>query len=113
MSDTVVNEIYEDALDIIRDGFQPNDFILTIGIIMRLCQLRQDLRGKGPKKKEIAMNVFKLFVTKSGLLSDSEAEMAGTFILTTLPTLIDTLKTISKDIASAVSGTKKHLCCCF
>ena len=71
MSDAVVNEIYEDALDIIRDGFQPNDFILTIGIIMRLCQLRQDLRGKGPKKKEIAMNVFKLFVTKSGLLSDS------------------------------------------
>ena len=79
---------------------------------MRLCQLRQDLKGKGSQKKEIAMGVFKLFVTESGLLTDSEAEMAGTFILTTLPTLIDTLKNISKDIAAAVSGTKNRLCCC-
>ena len=111
MSDAVVNEIYEDALDIIRDGFQPNDFILTIGIIMRLCQLRQDLKGKGAQKKEIATSVFKLFVTKSGLLSASEAEMAATFILTTLPSLIDTLKTISKDIAEGMSDTKTRLCC--
>ena len=112
MTDPIVNELYEDTIKMVSDGFQPNDFILTIGIIMRLCQLRQDLRGKGPQKKEIAMSVFKLFVTKSGLLSDGEAEMAGTFILTTLPSLIDTLKTISKDIASAVSGTKNRFCCC-
>jgi len=111
MTDTIVSEIYEDALRIVRDGFQYNDFILTIGIIMRLCQLRQDLKGKGSQKKEIAMSVFKLLVTESGLLSDSEAEIAGTFIITTLPTLIDTLKTISKDIASTMIDTKKVLCC--
>ena len=111
MTNIIVNEIYEDTIKMVRDGFQPNDFILTIGIIMRLCQLRQDLNGKGSQKKEIAMGVFKLIVTESGLLSDSEAEMAGAFILTTLPSLIDTLKTISKDIASAMSGTKNRLCC--
>ena len=112
MTDTIIKEIYEDTLNIVRDGFQYNDFILTLGIIMRLCQLRQDLKGKGAEKKSNVMTVFKQFVTESGLLSDSEAEMAGTFILTTLPSLIDTLKTISKDIASAVSGTKNRFCCC-
>ena len=111
MSDTIVREIYEDALSIVRDGFQYNDFILTIGIIMRLCQLRQDLKGKGSQKKKIAISVFKLFAAESGLLSASEAEMAATFIVTTLPTLIDTLKTISKDIASTMIVTKKRLCC--
>jgi len=112
MTDTIVKEIYEDTLNIVRDGFQYADFISTLGIIMRLCQLRQDLKGKGPQKKDIAMTVFKLFVTESGLLSDSEAETAGTFILTTLPNLIDTLKSISKDIADAAVQAKKQ-CCCF
>ena len=113
MTDTIIKEIYEDTLNIVRDGFQYNDFILTIGIIMRLCQHRQDLKGKGPQKKEIALGVFKLFVTESGLLSDSEAEAAGTFILSTLPNLIDTLKNISKDIADAALQTKNRLCWCF
>ena len=111
MSDTIVSEIYEDAISIVRDGFQYNDFILTIGVIMRLCQLRQDLKGKGSEKKKIVISVFKLFATESGLLSASEAEMAATFVVTTLPTLIDTLKTISKDIASTMIVTKKRLCC--
>ena len=111
MTDTIVKEIYEDTINIVRDGFQYHDFILTLGIIMRLCQLRKDLKGKGPQKKEIALTVFKLFVTESGLLSDSEAEVAGTFILTTLPSLIDTLKSISKDIADSMVNTKKRLCC--
>jgi len=111
MTDAVVKEIYKDTLDIVRDGFQYNDFILTLGIIMRLCQLRQDLKGKGAKKKSIVMTVFKLFVTESGLLSDSEADMAGTFILTTLPNLIDTLKSISRDIADATLQAKKRFCC--
>lgn len=110
MADTVVKEIYEDTLDIVRDGFQYTDFILTLGIIMRLCQLRQDLKGKGAQKKSVAMAVFKLFATESGLLSDSEAEMAGTFVLTTLPTLIDTLKSISNDIAATIHA-KKRICC--
>ena len=110
MTERVVKEIYADTLNIVSDGFQYNDFILTIGIIMRLCQLRQDLKGKGPQKKEIVMRVFKMFATESGLLSDKEAEMAGTFMLTTLPNLIDTLKNISKDIAAAVVVPTK---CCF
>jgi len=111
MTDAVVKEIYKDTLDIVRDGFQYNDFILTLGIIMRLCQLRQDLKGKGAEKKSIVMTVFKLFVTESGLLSDSEADTAGTFILTTLPNLIDTLKSISRDIADATIQAKKRFCC--
>jgi len=110
MTERVVKEIYADTLNIVSDGFQYNDFILTIGIIMRLCQLRQDLKGKGPQKKEIVLIVFKMFATESGLLSDKEAEMAGTFMLTTLPNLIDTLKNISKDIAAAVVVPTK---CCF
>ena len=110
MTERVVKEIYADTLNIVSDGFQYNDFILTIGIIMRLCQLRQDLKGKGPQKKEIVLSVFKMFATESGLLSDKEAEMDGTFMLTTLPNLIDTLKNISKDIAAAVVVPTK---CCF
>ena len=55
MTDPIVNELYEDTIKMVSDGFQPNDFILTIGIIMRLCQLRQDLNGKGSQKKEIAI----------------------------------------------------------
>ena len=106
-----MQEIYDDTLHMIRDGFQYNDFIVTIGIIMRLCQLRQDLKGKGAQKKSIAMAVFKLVVTESGLLSDSEAETAGTFILTTLPSLIDTLKSVSRDIADATFQAKKRVCC--
>ena len=110
-TDAVVKEIYEDTLDIVRDGFQYTDFISVIGIIMRLCQLRHDLKGQGAKKKSVAMAVFKLFATESGLLSDSEAEMAGTFVLPTLPTLIDTLKSISNDIAAATLHAKKRVCC--
>ena len=113
MTDAVVKEIYADTLNIVSDGFQYTDFVLTLGIIMRLCQLRQDLKGKGPQKKEIVLSVFKMFATESGLLSGKEAEMAGTFILTTLPSLIDTLKSISKDIADAAVQTKKRLCWCF
>ena len=57
------------------------------------------------------MAVFKLIVTESGLLSDSEAEKAGTFLLTTLPALIDTLKSISREIADATLQAKKRVCC--
>ena len=110
MTDAVIKEIYADTLNIVSDGSQYTDFVLTLGIIMRLCQLRQDLKGKGPQKKEIVLSVFKMFATESGLLSDKEAEMAGTFMLTTLPNLIDTLKNISKDIAAAVVVPTK---CCF
>ena len=99
--DAVINEIYQETLAMVQDGFQPSDFVLTIGIIMKVCQLRQDLKGKGSQKKKIAIAVFKLIVTESGLLDAEQAELAGTFILTTLPSLIDTLKTISKEIAEA------------
>ncbi len=110
-TESVVQEIYDETLEMIRDGFQYSDFIVTVGIIMRLCQLRHDLKGKGAQKKSVALAVFKLIVTESGLLSDSEAEKAGTFLLTTLPALIDTLKSISREIADATLQAKKRVCC--
>ena len=114
-NDQVIQEIYEEALAIVRDGFQYTDFVGTLGIIMRLCQLRQDLKGKGAEKKSVAMAVFKLIATESGILTPDEAEMAGTFMVTTLPSLIDTLKSIARDIAQATGAhAQKGLrWCCF
>lgn len=111
-TDKIVQEIYGDTIRMLDDGFQYEDFVVTLGIIMRICQLREDLRGRGPQKKEIAISVFKLFATESGLLTAAQAQAASTFLLVTVPSLIDTLKSISKDIAEAAAGSKKWRCCC-
>lgn len=105
-----IQSIYSQVLVIVDDGFQFDDFISIVGIIMKLVQAHEEWKGQGKTKKEVAVAVFQLYATESGMLTEDQALTAATFLLSTLPSLIDTLKSLARQIAKA--GRKRRFGCC-
>ncbi len=101
-----VRSVYQEVYSIFADGFQAPDLIALTGVIMRILQAKPHLKGKGSAKKEAAIAVFSLFLHESGLFGEEESIQASRFIVSSLPTLIDTIKELSKDF-------KKRVCCGF
>ena len=93
-----IKSIYSQVISIVSDGFQFDDFISIAGIIMKLVQANEQWKGRGKTKKQVAVAVFQLYATESGFLNEDQALSAATFLLSTTPSLIDTLNILAWQI---------------
>ena len=102
-----VREISNEVRSVFADGFQIPDLLSILGVVMRVIQHKPEMKGKGALKKEVAILVFEMLLKETGWFTGEQAEEASRFLVYSLPTLIDSLKKISKSIR-----TKKKRCWC-
>ena len=102
-----IKNILEQTTEIFADGFQVLDLIYLAAVIMRIIQLKGDLKGKGAVKKQIAIVVFTRFIQGTNLFTPEQSQEAAEFLVNSLPDVIDTLKTLSKSLQEK---TKKWCC---
>ncbi len=100
-----VQDIFDNVLEIMKDGLNLDDLPLILGTIMKVIQHRGSLRGTGERKKDIAISVFKKLIEESGIFTQTQTELALLFI-DQLPSLIDTIKGFANSIRS------KNFWCC-
>lgn len=108
--DDSVRDVYVKAVELLSDGVDISDFVAIAGMLVELVQRRKALKGKGSVKKQVVLEVFKLIVTVSGIMTVDQADLALEFAENTLPFLIDTLKRLGSEIAKYSNGQS---CCCW
>ena len=108
MTDHEIKEVFAEAVAVFSDGFQAHDLIAIGGIIMRIVQMKEDFKGKGSLKKKIVLLVFEKIIVETGLFREAQAVEATKFLVGSLPTLIDEIKSISRTLAQKTS----RWCCC-
>lgn len=105
----MISDIIEEIEEIVGDGIQwRTDLISLTGLIMRLVQSKKELKGKGVQKKRAVEMVLQALLEKS-FFNEEQAILVSTFILDTMPLVIDTLKGLARSIAE-VSGVKTKCC---
>lgn len=95
----IVSELVRIIQDEFEDGFQLKDVFTITAKLVSLLQLRRELRHLGSVKKDILLMVFRQLVSES-VMSDEDTERVADFILNALPTLIDSLKSLGREIAN-------------
>ena len=101
----LVQDIFDDVLEIMKDGLNLDDLPLILGTIRQAIQHRGALRGGGERKKDIAISVFKKLIEESGIFTQTQTELALLFV-DQLPALIDAIKGFANSIRS------KNFWCC-
>ncbi len=103
----LVRGIYQEVHNIFADGFQVPDLLSLLAVVMRIIQEKPELRGRGSIKKEVAILVFEMVLKESGFFTAEQSREASRFLVNSLPTLIDTLKSLGKSIQKK----SKKWCC--
>ena len=104
--DDLVQEIFNEIVEILSDGFQLDDIISITSLIMTAIQGRKELRSQGPFKKKILIVVFRNLAEKSGLFTREQVDNIIFYIESSLPMMVDNLKSLSR----AISGGSKRCC---
>ncbi len=109
MIESTVSSVLKETHDLFADGFQLVDLLGLTAVIMKLLQMRKHLKGHGKLKKEIALLVFEKFIQSTDLFTPEQSKEASAFLVQGLPSVIDTMKELSKSIGAAA----KFQCWCF
>ena len=102
-----VRGIYEEVHTIFADGFQAPDLLSLLAVTMKIIQHKPEMRGRGSIKKEVAILVFEMVLKESGFFNAEQSKEASRFLVNSLPTLVDTLKSLGKSIQKK----SKKWCC--
>ena len=109
MIESTVSSVLKETHDLFADGFQLLDLLGLTAVIMKLIQMREHLKGHGKLKKEIALLVFEKFIYSTDLFTPEQAKEASAFLVQGLPTVIDSMKYLSKSIGASA----RFKCWCF
>ena len=105
----MISDLVEEILEIVGDGIQWKiDLVSLTGLIMRLVQQKRELKGKGPQKKRAVEMILQALLEKS-FFNEEQSILVSTFILDTMPLVIDTLKGLARSISD--SAYVSSICC--